>query len=177
MFSLCCVSCSTRKPCLKALNKEHLHQAFFFFLHFSVYVAVWSQCSHFCHILSYFTDFPTLARTHTHTKYFGKMSSCRGEWLMTPFTAQTPHNQRCWGSVSARRPVWVITPGTQLIYYPTINQAVHTCCLLQCPWVLVQSASLLCPRYFIYKNDKKLINQTNKKHHLHNQHLFCVRSS
>lgn len=57
---------------------------------------------------------------------------------MTPFTAQTPHNHRCWGSVSARCPVWVITPGSQLIYFQTINPAVHTCCPLQCPSVLVQ---------------------------------------
>lgn len=74
--------------------------------------------------------------SHTHV-FWEDLQLPRWEWLMTPFTAQTPHNQRCWGSVSARCPVWVITPGTQLIYYPTINPAVHTCCPLQCPSVLV----------------------------------------
>ena len=97
---------------------------------------------------SHFHLLPTLARTHTCTRthahthtykvFWEDVQLPRWEWLMTPFTAQTPHNQRCWGSVSARCPVWVITPGTQLIYYPTINPAVHTCCPLQCPSISAQ---------------------------------------
>lgn len=76
--------------------------------------------------------------TYTHKVFWEDVQLPWWEWLMTPFTAQTPHNQRCWGSVSARCPVWVITPGTQLIYYPTINPAGHTCCPLQCHSTLVQ---------------------------------------
>lgn len=76
--------------------------------------------------------------TYTHKVFWEDVQLPWLEWLMTPFTAQTPHNQRCWGSVSARCPVWVITPGTQLIYYPTISPAVRTCCSLQCPCVPVQ---------------------------------------
>lgn len=77
--------------------------------------------------------------THTCKVFWEDIQLPWWEWLMTPFTAQTPHNQRCWGSVSARCPVWVITPGTQLIYYPTINPAVRTCCPLQRLSVLVQT--------------------------------------
>lgn len=78
-----------------------------------------------------------LPHSHTHRVFWEDVQLPSWEWLMTHFTAQTLRNQRCWGSVSARCPVWVITPGTQLIYHPTINPAVHTCCPMLCPSILL----------------------------------------
>lgn len=102
------------------------------------------QCSGFC-------LFHT--QTRTHKVFWEKVQLPWWEWLMTPFTAQTPHNQRCWGSVSACCLVWVITAGTQLIHCPTINPAVYTCCPPQCRLVLVQIGRD-CFRLFLtpYKN-------------------------
>lgn len=48
------------------------------------------QCSGFC-------LFHT--QTRTHKVFWEKVQLPWWEWLMTPFTAQTPHNQRCWGSI------------------------------------------------------------------------------